>query len=668
MTRPEAEQVSCGPSTLFLPLSARGSVWLACAALFLYYAASMARDLSLYDSGEIALAAVQLGLGHPPGQPLHTLLGFAFAHLPFVPPLVGVALVSALPGALALVPAASLAQGLSGAGGLQPRTRLIAWLLAAIAVHPIVWEPATRIEVYGLATFLALWAVARIAAPPPPKPVACVLQAAVALGLCASVNPMIALCTGIALAPGLLARIARRQLPARALWAALLGGALGLLPYAYVPLVAERTDVLIWGAPRDAGDLWNYLSVRDYAHNRQITLPSWWEHMLGWLRFAAERGLLPLVALGAVAHVWLGGRSLLGRATAPGLLLLLVAFVSSNVVWHLDVPDYNGYVASGLWLMAAGAAAFVARASDLGRPRVARALAALLALVSFAAPPHVLERTRHRDRVARELAEQVLREAPPEAIVIASSDYLAGALLYLQEAERRRGDVVVLVYGLASSSWHWQHIYRRHRELAAFPLLGPGGKPARVRRFIAANGSRPLLLERISIASELGVRACPGGLYLRAGPACERAPATNARPAALLARALRGVGDGSPSTDGAIAETAYEVGEAWWRLGSPRAAYEVLLAGVPPAMQARPAAASPALDRVPPLAQPLPAWRRAAALGDPARNLFVAGVLAHAAGLDEAALAHLRAAALDGLPEALDLLAARDRGAARVIP
>ena len=52
------------------------SAWIASCFLALYYCASMSRDLSLYDSGELALAARTLGVGHPPGQPLHTLLGY----------------------------------------------------------------------------------------------------------------------------------------------------------------------------------------------------------------------------------------------------------------------------------------------------------------------------------------------------------------------------------------------------------------------------------------------------------------------------------------------------------------------------------------------------------------------------------------------------------------
>ena len=665
MTADERAQISSGAATLFLPLRARRSAWLACAALFLYYVASMAHDLSLYDSGELALAAMQLGLGHPPGQPLHTCLGFALAHLPWVPPLVGVGLASALPGALTLIPATSFGQSLLGERLADGGARAMPWLLAVIAVHPMLWEPATRVEVYALTAFFALWAVARLASTAPApgqaqsarQPVASVFQAAIALGLSASANPLIAACTAAAVAPGILARVAQRRLPVRALGWAMLGGAIGLLPYAYVPLVAGREDVMVWGAPRDAPSLWAYLSLRDYAYNHELGAAVWLEHMGAWLVFALERGLLPLLALGLLASFMFAGS--LGRVALPALLFLLVGKVAFNVVWNLDVPDYNGYVAVALWACASGASAFVVHAHTLGRGRAAYALAAVLALASLAVAPSVIARTRHRDRVARVLAERALEEAPPRAIVIALADHLAGSLFYLQEAERRRPDVVVLAWGLASSSWHWQRIQKQHPDLAAFALRGGGGKPGRVRRFLTANAARPVRIETHAIAAQLGLPACAGGLYLRAGAACRQGAEFDMGVAALLADQLRTVGRGSPAADGAIAATSFQLGESLWRVGAPRAAYAVLLSGVPVAMQPRGVVARADLDRVPPLGHVWPAWRRGAALGEPARNLFVASALAYAAGREQEALALARAAADDGLPEALQLLHAQ---------
>jgi hypothetical protein len=644
------------------------SVWLATAALMLAYAVTMARDLSFYDSGELALAAVVLGLGHPPGQPLHTLLGFVLSKVPLWPPIVGVVLASAIPGALTIVPATSLAHSLMGPSASVRARSTAPWLLAALGMHASLWEPATRVEVYALATFFAVWAAAKLAAPRDElaasergkRGALRVLAAAVALGLCASVNPMTAVCVAIAVAPELLRRAVQRELPWYALALAVAGGLLALAPYAYVPLIAQRKDVLLWGAPRDAASLAFYFSGQDYAHNRSIDAATWLAQFGAWLWDCMMRGLGAWVALGVLGHAMLRKRTELGALAAPLSLMLLGALVASNMVWSLDVPDYDGYLAAGMWIIAAGTAALWADlASVPDRVRAGHLVIVLLVLAVALPSPNVLGRTRHRDYVARELAERVLYEAPKRAIVITYGDSIASPLLYVQEAEGVRSDVVVLAFGLASSSWHWDYIAMRHGDLSPFALKGPGGRGARVRRFVEAQTDRVVLVESIEVAKQIGLPACPYGLYLRLGASCQQplAPPMTESVPQLLARLVASVGNGSPSALGALSLVSFELGVSLWRLGQPYAAYETLLAGVPldelPQVLTKLSPEAKAdLAAIPALASPLPAWRRSAALGDPSRNLFVIANMFNAAGLGRHAIGFLTTAHANGLPEA----------------
>lgn len=642
-------------ATLGLRVQERAHAWLACGALFIAYVATMARDISLYDSPELTIAAAVLGLGHPPGQPLHTLLGYVLSRLPVSVP-IGVGLASALPGALCVIPATAIAEQLAG-DGLAPRIRrALPWGLAAMGLLPPLWEPATRVEVYALATFFGLWALARLS--PLQYASRDVFLAGLGLGLCASANPMIAFLIGVAVGPSILVRLVRRALPLRAVPSAIAGGLLGLVPYGYVLLVARRTDVFVWGAPRDAASMRAFFLLADYDPNHQLTLPMWIGHFVRYLPYAAERGLIAVIAVGIAAHALLGRRTALSWWTAPLMLALMIGQISFNVMWSLDVPDYDGYLAVALWLLAAGTIAGSAQLHARSRPALGASLAALVVLSAWLAPPAVFARTRYRDHVARTLAERVLAEAPRDAIVISLMDLYSASLLYLQEVEHQRPDVVVLAHGLASSSWFWEHIYRRHPQLAAFPLRGPGGRNARIGRFLAANPQRQVNVEQLEIVEQLGLRACRGGLYLRTGAACDEAQPTPALPSAhaLLAQQLAAVGDGSPSADGALADVSFHLGYALWRVGEPDAAYATLLAGVPDALEPRSAAGIHGLAGVSPAAARVPAWRRTAALGEPARNLFLAGSLAASAGKLDVASALIGAAASLGLPEALDLV------------
>jgi hypothetical protein len=364
---------------------------------------------------------------------------------------------------------------------------------------------------------------------------------------------------------------------------------------------------------------------------------------------------LPAIVLGMFGHARFAARATLGASVAPLTLLLLVAEVASNTVWQLDIPDYNGYVAGGLWLLLCGVPALCAELLRLRRPLAAATMALSVVLSAIMAAPSAFARTRQHDHVARTLAQQVLDEAPADAIVIAELDHYAGSLFYLQEAERQRPDVIVLVYGLASSRWHWQRIYQLHRRLAPFALQGPDGKPGRVRRFLRAHPDRTVLVERLELAAQLGLIACPGGVYLRTGRACATEGGADTHLPSRLSHALRELGDGSPGAAAAIALSSYTVGDDLRRMGYPRAALDWLLAGVPPRLLAdNPMPKLPVHTLQQPRAWPR--WKRGAALGDPARNLFVAGLLLLANDEPGAALGYVRAASNDGLPEARALL------------
>jgi hypothetical protein len=258
------------------------------------------------------------------------------------------------------------------------------------------------------------------------------------------------------------------------------------------------------------------------------------------------------------------------------------------------------------------------------------------------------------DRLARRLAEQVLHEAPAGAIVISQADYYAGSLIYLQEAEHQRPDVSVLAYGLSGSSWHWGHLLRRHPDLAKVSLQ-PEPRALRVRRWLSANAERPVLVEQLSTARDLGLTACAGGLYLRTGAACsgEATPPVAAR---LLAGELSQLDAGSPSAAEAIAQVSEQLGLALWQLGDLREAHHVLLAGVPRAYWPAHIAQDSQLTAAGAGARYPARWQRHAALGDAARNLFLAGALVAQAGQQQLARGYALAAARLQLPEALQLL------------
>jgi hypothetical protein len=309
-----------------------------------------------------------------------------------------------------------------------------------------------------------------------------------------------------------------------------------------------------------------------------------------------------------------------------------------------------------LWLSAAGTAALLRVVARRGRGWlvVAGVSAALVAGLSATSSPSLFARTRHGDYALRAMAAGMLDAAPADAIVVVESDHWAASILWLQEAEARREDVVVIPWGLGSSSWYWEHLFARHPELAATPLTGPGGKVGRLARLLRGNPGRALLLERPSLADETQIPFCDVGWVLRAGTRCAAEPHVTRSATRTLAALAEHPGAGSPALDEVVARVSLERGEGLWRLGRGKEAYAALAAGVPRSLA--PTAPPPdwgALHVAPPLRGRLPAWRDAAALGDPRRNCYLLSELMRASGDGETRAYWLGVARDAGLPEAL---------------
>ena len=619
---------------LGLPVRSRRVTGIATLALFAFYAWTMCRSLSMYDSPELALVAEQLGLGHPLGQPLHTLLGALVTHLPGVDPVIALNGLSALAGALTLIPATSFAEALlrPDLGCPDNDARLVAPTVALLGVHPALWEPSTRIEVYPVAVFFALWAAARF--------VHAVLErdearrpyfaTGLALGLAASANIMCAVGVALAMTPRLLMAAARKEIPRRSVGWVTAGGLLGLSTYAYVFLVAGRQDVVVWGAPTDAASIGHYFAATDFTYKGVASWSGWWSN-LGALVLASLRD--------GVAAIWLAGfagfalfarKRGLGRFFFNATLLFFLAFIARNGVFATDVLDYAGYLAIPTWVAAAGAGLFVAYLGARNAWVAAAAVSTIVILILVVAPaPHA--RTRHLDSYAEDIGREALIAAPPGAIVIVEHDHWVGPMLYLQEQRSIRPDVVLLPYGLASSEWYWNFLYRRHPELTLIELRAPGGRRARVHRFLRANSDRPVQVERVALANQLGLPTCPSEWLLDVRSRCQPSQGEPAL-ARTSAAALAELGSGSPGTDGLIALVTLHRGHDLHAQGFPRAAIATLLAGAPSFEGLDEAGLASVPERIAPSVQPRPVYEPQVALGHPAQNLHYASVIARATG------------------------------------
>lgn len=129
--------------------------WLPEFSLFLIalalYVATLAPGILPADSGEFQFVTYVLGIAHPPGYPLYTLLGKLFTCLPFGDVAYRVNLFSAVIAALTLV-------GVRRAALLATRSQWLSWVAAvALGVTPTFWAQATTANIRAMTAFFTAW-------------------------------------------------------------------------------------------------------------------------------------------------------------------------------------------------------------------------------------------------------------------------------------------------------------------------------------------------------------------------------------------------------------------------------------------------------------------------------------------------------------------------------
>lgn len=439
-----------GTSAKVIPLSLSCGVaaGLFLASLLLYVSTLAPSVVTLFDDSlEFQLVTYRLGIAHPTGYPLYTLLGKLFTFLPFGNVAYRVNLMSAVFGAatVALLYLSVLQMARPG-----PEVRLdlqqpgwplqIGAIIGAglLAVGQVFWQQATVAEVYTLnAFFVALLLLLAGCCPARPG------WLAFLFGLSLTHHR-----TMLLLLPGLgiylfLHHGIRLLRPRRLLIYASLAG-LPLLLYLYLPLrgsvgsldgTYENTLAGFWRQV-SAGGYGLFLLTNPFGHERELLF--YW-NLLADQFYTAMPGLIGLVYL-----LRLGQRKLLAL-TGLAFLTYLVFNLFYNVT-DIEVFFIPNFLIWAIW-SGIGAVFLLHTAARL-RFTAWRPVAVLLFLAVFALMIFQLWQT-NRELIGQKYTWQVhdygldmLAQPPPQAPAAVVGILGEMTLLrYFQQTENRRPDV-----------------------------------------------------------------------------------------------------------------------------------------------------------------------------------------------------------------------------------
>jgi hypothetical protein len=394
------------------------------------------------DSGEFQYVSALLGIAHPPGYPLYTLLGKLFTLLPVGAIAYRVNLLSAIAAALALV----------GLGRLVREATRSVWagLAAALALGGAAtfWAQATTANIRALTAFFVAWQLYFLFCYGERREKRALYLFALAFGLGIGHHGSLAF---LAIPYAIYLLWMDRGLWLR--WREWIGP-LGVFLASFVVLLYLPLRSLM-GAPFDAapirslsgfldhvlargfgGDMFAFATLADLRDRLPV--------LLNILVMQFGEPLLAVALLGAIGGLWRNAR----LTVLFGGVFIINAFVA--ITYRAPQTVEYSLPADVALAGMIGCVGFLLTAVNVTARRIALARALSVLILIFAlglglgnlAGNYTSYRALSRDRSTREYAENLLNRAPEGALILANWHY-ATPLWYLQYVEGLRRDVEV---------------------------------------------------------------------------------------------------------------------------------------------------------------------------------------------------------------------------------
>lgn len=439
------------------------------------YSKTLAPTVGFIDSGELAAVAYTLGVAHPTGYPLFTLIGWVFSHLPIATEeIVRLNIMAAFLCAAGVFFFFHVVHHILNTVGRVTRVinfkgeerRRAATVVAStcatllLAFSETYWSQAVSIEVYSLhVLFLSVVTLLFLKANEERRN-AWWLLFAFALGL-AFANHM----TTVLLAPGFLLFYFARQGFGGSAWkrigSMVMPFLLGLSVYLYLPIRAVRAPAMNWG--------------------NTVTLEKFFWHLSGkqyrvWITFFTDsagrqfkyfRDGLPeefayiglIAALVGIVVLWRAHRML-------ALTTLLLFFTCLLYSINYDIHDIDSYFLLSYFIVAiwagCGLLFLVSLVADSSQVKAGAVYASTVIISLAPLASHYEKVNESENYIVEDYTRNMFASLQSNALVFSYQwDYWVSVSYYYQLVKRVRPDVVVVDKELLRRSWYLTELESR---------------------------------------------------------------------------------------------------------------------------------------------------------------------------------------------------------------
>ncbi len=435
-------------------------------AVFLVYCLTMAPTVGFIDSGELSSVAVSLGIAHPTGYPLFTLITKIWSSLPVAQEMIVrlnifAALITSVSDVIFFFLVISIIDDVS---------RKNSWnVLAAASISSMFigfsrtfWFQGLAIEVYSLHLMLIMADLYLFVKAIKHRSSKYWLLFAFIVGL-SFTNHL----TTVLLAPAMIYwffaeyGFGKESIKKIGILAVPFIAALSL--YLYLPFRAMQHPLLNWGNPQTAERLWWHFTGKQFrvfmfssteAAGRQLNY--FFDNLTNEFFFP----VLILAALGAVSLLFKERRKFIFVS------LLLITCVGYSI--NYDIHDIDSYFLLAFVSIALFAAFGIRLILDRAESASFRWSITVILLIAagFQLYNNREEVDQSTNYLVEDYTKNILLNLPPNSIVISYQwDYFVAASLYYQHVKGIRKDVTVIDKELLRRSWYFSQLEIMYPEL-----------------------------------------------------------------------------------------------------------------------------------------------------------------------------------------------------------
>ncbi|MFA6469877.1 MAG: DUF2723 domain-containing protein [Bacteroidota bacterium] len=436
------------------------------ATVFAMYWYTLSPSVGFIDSGELATVGATLGIAHPTGYPLFTMLARIFSMLPITDEIiVRMNLLSALCTSLAVVCFFYFVLELQDFGRKAVSSRpIIASTIASymLAFSTTFWSQGVVVEVYSLHLLLIIFLLFSFAKAVNSGEIRWWYLFAFVTGL-AFTNHL----TTVLLSPALLywyfvehginkeaiRKISRLVIPFAA----------GFSVYAYLPLRAAQHPLLNWGNPQTLENFWWHFTgkqFRVWMFSSSEVAKKQLEYFFSNLQYEFHFIVLILAMIGSLTMLFSERRKFVI------VTILFVSCVAYSI--NYDIHDIDSYFLlafiSVTVFSAYGMEWIIRRFENRTSKTIVAAIIGSVAALQLYENYHAADQSRNY--LVEDYTYTILNSLPPNAIVLSTQwDYFVAASYYFQRVKSIRSDVIVLDKELFRRSWYFPQCERMYPAL-----------------------------------------------------------------------------------------------------------------------------------------------------------------------------------------------------------